>query len=53
MKSIVVVSSLTGNTLKLASAVAYALNNNVEAVKVEELLTIRPRSLLKPLKVRR
>ena len=36
MKSIVVVSSLTGNTLKLASAVAYALNNNVEAVKVEE-----------------
>ena len=36
MKSIVVVSSQTGNTLKLASAVAYALNDNVEAVKVEE-----------------
>lgn len=36
MKSIIVVSSLTGNTLKLASAVAYALNESVEAVKVEE-----------------
>lgn len=36
MKSIVVVSSLTGNTLKLASAVAYALNDKIEAVKVEE-----------------
>ena len=36
MKSIVVVSSLTGNTLKVASAVAYGLDDNLEAVKVEE-----------------
>ena len=33
MKSIVVVSSLTGNTLKVASAVAYGLDDNLEAVK--------------------
>lgn len=36
MNSIVVVSSLTGNTLKVASEVAFALNPRMEAVKVEE-----------------
>ena len=36
MKSIVVVSSLTGNTLKVAGAVAFALDEKQEAVKVEE-----------------
>lgn len=36
MKSIVVVSSLTGNTLKVAGAIAYALDPEKEAVKVEE-----------------
>lgn len=36
MKSIVVVSSRTGNTLKVAGAVAYALDESMEAVKVEE-----------------
>uniref|UniRef100_UPI0025D8308D flavodoxin family protein n=1 Tax=Anaerovibrio sp. TaxID=1872532 RepID=UPI0025D8308D len=36
MKSIVVVSSLTGNTLKVAGEVAYALDEKQEAFKVEE-----------------
>ncbi|WP_294520937.1 flavodoxin family protein [uncultured Anaerovibrio sp.] len=36
MKSIVVVSSRTGNTLKVAGTVAYALDEKMEAVKVEE-----------------
>ena len=40
MKSIVVVSSRTGNTLKVAGAVAYALNEQQEAVKVEEMYQV-------------
>lgn len=36
MKSIVVVSSRTGNTLKVAGAVAFALDEQQEAVKIEE-----------------
>lgn len=36
MKSIVVVSSQTGNTLKVAGAVALALDEKADAVKVEE-----------------
>ncbi|MGM9539236.1 flavodoxin family protein [Anaerovibrio sp.] len=37
MKSIVVVSSLTGNTLKVGDMVAYALDEHMETVKVEEM----------------
>lgn len=37
MKSIVVVSSLTGNTMKVGDIVAYALDENLTTVKVEEM----------------